>query len=246
MERELLKKAFQIKKSPVEVCLLIHGFCGTPSEMRFLAQALAQRGYSVSGMLLAGHGGTPEDMIRHTCQDWIDCVVEEYGRLRLEYQRVHVIGQSMGALLALYLAQHEMPDTVTALAPALRLADPRAKLAAAVRYVMPYREWEKLVLPEETRPYLCSCRRMPMASLAQLNQLAWRVERSLEKVRCPALFAYGIHDTVIDHHGVGIAYGRISSEEKKKMVLPHSAHVVTLDQDRQKLFRGIIYFLEEH
>ncbi len=246
MEREMLKKAFQIKKSPAEVCLLIHGFCGSPSEMRFLAQYLADQGYSVSAMLLAGHGGTPEQMNKCSFRDWTASAAAEFGRLRLEYQRVHVIGQSMGALLALYLAQHERPDTVTLLAPALRLANRHALLAGALRYVMPYREWDKLPLPEETRPYLCSCRRMPMASLAQLNRLARRVERDLYRVHCPALFAYGIRDQVIDHTGVGIARARISSMEKEVLVLPRSGHVLTLEVERQRLFARITRFLQEH
>src|SRR5437764_946463 len=37
-------------------CLLIHGFAGTPPEMRGLGEYLAAAGYDVMGPLLAGHG----------------------------------------------------------------------------------------------------------------------------------------------------------------------------------------------
>src|SRR5205807_834480 len=47
-------------------CLLIHGFAGTPPEMRGLGEFLAARGYDVIGPLLAGHGLTPEAMTRAT------------------------------------------------------------------------------------------------------------------------------------------------------------------------------------
>ena len=36
-------------------CLLIHGFTGTPKEMRPLGDFLADKGYSVLGIRLSGH-----------------------------------------------------------------------------------------------------------------------------------------------------------------------------------------------
>ena len=40
--------------------LLLHGLCGTPAEMRFVAMGLARAGYTVHCPQLAGHGGTEE------------------------------------------------------------------------------------------------------------------------------------------------------------------------------------------
>ena len=37
-------------------CLLIHGFTGAPTEMQPLGKYLADCGYSVLGIRLAGHG----------------------------------------------------------------------------------------------------------------------------------------------------------------------------------------------
>ncbi|MBI1854527.1 MAG: carboxylesterase, partial [Chloroflexi bacterium] len=45
-------------------CLLIHGFTGAPKEMRWMGEYLADKGYSVLGVRLAGHATRPEDMIR--------------------------------------------------------------------------------------------------------------------------------------------------------------------------------------
>ena len=36
--------------------LLLHGLCGTPAEMRFVAMGLARAGYTVHCPQLAGHG----------------------------------------------------------------------------------------------------------------------------------------------------------------------------------------------
>ena len=50
-------------------CLLIHGFSGSPSEMRFMGERLAKAGWTVSGILLSGHGTTPEQMAKTTWED---------------------------------------------------------------------------------------------------------------------------------------------------------------------------------
>src|SRR5260370_771763 len=76
--------------------LLIHGFAGTPPEMRGMGQFLAAGGYDVMGPLLSGHGLTPEAMAAR-CQDAL-------AHLRRDCAEVFVGGQSLGATLALHLA----------------------------------------------------------------------------------------------------------------------------------------------
>ena len=42
--------------------LLLHGLTATTAEVRPLAKRLLNEGYTVSGMLLPGHGTTPENL----------------------------------------------------------------------------------------------------------------------------------------------------------------------------------------
>lgn len=88
----------------MSVCLLIHGFTGSPHEVAPLARYLREQGYEVHTPVLAGHGGTRSEMKRATWQDWIAGV----GALMVELQRagkdVHLVGFSMGGLIAAYLA----------------------------------------------------------------------------------------------------------------------------------------------
>src|SRR2546427_411191 len=48
--------AFSLPGSRPLGCLLVHGFTGTPEEMRPLGEALAARGFPVYAVRLAGHG----------------------------------------------------------------------------------------------------------------------------------------------------------------------------------------------
>ncbi|HLA87386.1 MAG TPA: hypothetical protein VJL10_05165, partial [Anaerolineales bacterium] len=51
-------------------CLLIHGFTGTPKEMRWMGEYLNQQGLTCLGIRLAGHATHPEDMRRSRWTDW--------------------------------------------------------------------------------------------------------------------------------------------------------------------------------
>lgn len=105
---------------PVGV-LLIHGLCGTPSEMRFVANGLARAGHTVLCPQLAGHGGTVDDLKKATWQDWRRSALNGLRELRRTCDKVIVGGLSTGALLALLLAadQPDNVDGVVLLAPTL-------------------------------------------------------------------------------------------------------------------------------
>ena len=63
-------------------CLLIHGLTGTPGEMRYLGERLHAAGFTVNGILLAGHRTTVEDLKTKKWQDWYRSVKEGYEELR--------------------------------------------------------------------------------------------------------------------------------------------------------------------
>jgi pimeloyl-ACP methyl ester carboxylesterase len=52
-------------------CLLIHGFTGTPWDVRPLGEALARAGHAVRALRLPGHGTTPRAMLEVRAPDWL-------------------------------------------------------------------------------------------------------------------------------------------------------------------------------
>lgn len=105
--------------------LCIHGFTGSPSSMRGIADAFAGAGFSVELPRLPGHGTTVEDMITTGWADWSGEVLAAYDRLTARCERVVAAGLSMGGALALWLAQ-QRPDLagVVAVNPATRQQAP--------------------------------------------------------------------------------------------------------------------------
>ena len=80
--------------------LLLHGLCGTPAEMRFVAMGLARAGYTVHAPQLAGHG----DDNSGRWQDWYLSARAALTEIRKECDTVIVGGLCMGAILGLHLA----------------------------------------------------------------------------------------------------------------------------------------------
>ena len=86
-------------------CLLIHGFTSTPYDVRSCGEFLAERGIAAEGVLLAGHGTTPEDLARTRLPEWLDSIREAHARLRARVPTVYALGISLAANFLVYLAQ---------------------------------------------------------------------------------------------------------------------------------------------
>jgi carboxylesterase len=114
--------SYKHKGGPVGV-LLVHGLCGTPAEMRFVANTLARSGHTVFCPQLAGHGGSDDAVRETTFEEWYRSVEEALIEMRETCSTVIVGGLSTGAVLALLLAARH-PDKVqglTLFAPTLWL-----------------------------------------------------------------------------------------------------------------------------
>jgi carboxylesterase len=205
-------------------------------------------------MQLAGHCGTPEEMRRSTWREWYASVEEAHDRLRRECDVVVVGGLSMGAILALHLAQNR-PDSVHGLlllAPTLKLDGwSMPWYARLVNYVRPTRIPMELELPEH-EPYGIKDERVralvvssmqsgdasqagifstPLRSFANMNALVAVVRKRLGEVRQPALIIHPRDDDMASLKNALTLQARLSGL-CETIVLDDSYHIITLDQQR--------------
>lgn len=235
-------------------CLLLHGFTGTPHEMRFLGTTLAARGHAVSGIRLAGHCTCPEDLAAIRWTDWYASAHEGLKALQPHARRHVVIGQSMGALLALELAV-ACPQTVAAvvvLAPALVLANPMVRLGGHfLPFVVPLLPARRRFVGKGVRDIADprarvespSYRRIPLPALVELLRLQRRVRAQLSRVRQPVLAIHARQDHTCPLENVEILRRGLSGPLTVE-VLPESYHVVSIDVERDRVAGLVADFVE--
>jgi carboxylesterase len=105
-----------------EAVLLLHGFTGIPSELSIVGTALAETGFAILGPRYPGHGTDRADFLASDAEDWLRCAIDSYLDLRADYDTVHVLGHSMGGLIATAVATIFDAPKLVLLAPAFELS----------------------------------------------------------------------------------------------------------------------------
>jgi carboxylesterase len=233
-------------------CLLIHGFTGTPNEMRWLGTQLALAGHTVVGVRLAGHGTSPEEMNTTRWRDWYADVEDGYCRLRAECDRVFLIGLSLGGVLALHLAAHEQPDGVVAMAAPVHIRDWRLTVFRPLQRFIPY--WRKAggkppagaslpVLDKAMHRANLDYDRMPTACIVSMLDFFRIVEKELPAIHVPTRLIYAPQDRLAPRDEAQFIYDRISSKDKRMLSLDRSGHIVCDDVERVSVLDEVIGFL---
>jgi len=240
--------AFFLEGGPVGM-LLIHGFTGSPPEMRLVGNYLHQRGLTVSGPLLPGHGTTVEDMNRYKWTDWTGHVEQALADLRARCERVFAGGLSMGTLLTLYLAAHhpELPGAIL-YSPATVVADRLIYLTPVLKYVVrqrPKSADDDLTDPEAEKR-LWSYDEYPTFPAHELLKLQARVRRLLPRVTCPLLIVHSTLDQAIHPNSARLTYERAGSTDKELVTLHNSGHCLTVDSEWEFVAEKTYEFIQSH
>ncbi|MCZ7669795.1 MAG: alpha/beta fold hydrolase [Chloroflexi bacterium] len=96
----------------------------------------ANEGITIHCPLLPGHGNLPYQIHGYGKKDWLAEAEEAFLTLQKKYDQIFVIGHSMGAVQAAYLA-HKYQNAVCGLilmAPLYDVPDWRIKMASFGRY----------------------------------------------------------------------------------------------------------------
>lgn len=231
-----LAEPFRFENGPT-ACLLLHGFAGSPAEVRPLGEYLAAHGVTVTAPLLPGHGTDPEDLRRTRWPEWVRAAEAEWHELQQHYERVHLVGFSMGGLVALYLAAHRPAASIVSLSTPIRLADWRQILVPLAQYFVPY--YPARVRNPEIASQLDSYDRFPVATIHSLIRFARQVRKDLPRVGAPLLAVQGERDKWIAEESADYILANAGSKVKEKLTLPGRNHLITLERGREEVLRAV-------
>lgn len=230
-------------------CLLLHGLSSSPFVMRELGERLASGGITVAAPLLAGHGTSPEHLSGTTWRDWVDSAEEGLAELREHgCERIYLVGLSLGAAIALYLAGRGPYDYAGIVAMSAPLWLPRIFIPAlhAVSQAIPYfdKRFSDIADPEARKRQL-TYERVPLVAVASLTDFLTHVRAEVDQISAPALIVYARKDHLVHPLNSMQLYSRIASKDKSLQVLHQSYHIVTVDLDKEIVFAAVEKFIRD-
>jgi carboxylesterase len=226
-------------------CLLIHGFTGTPAEMRPLGIHLNEQGFTALGIRLFGHATRPADMIRARRGDWLADVEAGLDMLRGACDKVAAIGLSMGGLLALWAGSQAAVEAVVCLSTPLAMPHSgQLRFARALSRLVPYvskgiPDWHD---PEAAAGHV-TYPVYPTRAAAELRDLIRDVRQTLPKVQVPLLVVQARGDRAVPPDSMAIILENVASADKQSLWLEDSGHVITRDRQRETVFATASAFL---
>jgi carboxylesterase len=228
-----------------ELCIIIHGFTGNPWEVEPLANALERMGYEVITPLLPGHSIYKERMEKVTALDWIQMVERIVKHAIGENKQVHMIGFSMGAMIASIMAYRYPISTLVLLSPAVYVLTPYLLRMKLEKFFQRTRKARSLsgqtVLnsPPLTRS-------TPIYNFFQFHKVVRQAKRIFQHISIPMCIIHGQKDETVDPRSSELIYSVASSKEKELHYLPLSRHHICQDCEVDSVIQTVIKFLKKY
>jgi carboxylesterase len=197
--------------------VLVHGFPGTPAEVRSLAETLHAAGWTVQGLLLPGFGPEIDSLAGCTYADWVRATRHAVTALRAHHCPTLLIGFSMGSAVAMNAATHEPADGLVLMAPFWKLG-PLGALIPVMRQIFPAIQPFRLMRPDFSNPEVrkginnflpgldlndpqvqANVRRftVPVGILDEVRKVGEAAGRAAPQIETPTLIIQGRSDPVV-------------------------------------------------
>jgi len=244
--------------------LLIHGLCGSPSEIRYIEKGLSRSGHTVLCPRLAGHGGSEAELRATTWQDWYESAEKGLEELAATCETVIVGGLSTGAVLSLMLAaRHKHQVHAVALysptlwlsgrqipwyLPLFRLIDSK-RLANLFRFPVPLHVGIK---DRRVRSFIMNAMTSegakaapaatPGGAVLERRRLANEVMKGLGGIAQPVLIVHAREDDYAGLDNAAYLQGKLAGPVDI-VVLEDSYHMVTVDRQRHVVLDRTLAFV---
>ena len=221
--------------------LLMHGFTGSAAHMRKIADALAQKGYTVSTINLPGHATTEADMAKSTWQEWLQAAKRATLDLKAQCKRVTVCGLSMGGVLALLVAEQMQIDACVPISAPMDVKNKLLGLAAIAAPLYPRVAWGG---PGEyhkglDKAYDFGYSGFPTKKGGDLHHLIKLARKNLFNITCPVLVVQSENDETIWEGSADFILENIKSDKRQKLWLTGVPHVCTISPELPAIVEAI-------
>lgn len=225
--------------------LLVHGFTGTPQSLRPMGEYLNRtHGFTCLGIRLAGHATSPGDMARSRYLDWLASVEDGFDLLAGVAEHIYLAGLSMGGALALTLANRLAVRGIIAMATPFDLGNNwRLRVTGLLALLRPFlpkqgatagADWYDKVAWRDYIAYPSN----PVRSIAELEKLLVTMRGELPKIHQPVLLMQSRQDNYPIPESMPLILERLGASDKEALWIDGSSHVITLDAQREVVFKA--------
>jgi len=208
--------------------LCLHGLGGTGATMWPIVAACIDAGFTTLAPTLPGHGTDPSDLLGITWDDWI-------GAAR-DWEADVVVGQSMGADLALQLAAERRSAGVVCINPLAPDPDAIEGLEWRIERGQSWVDVGPSTVDE------IAYERLPIESVLAMTEGVAALD--LAAIACPVLLVTSANDDVVDPASADALAAGLQGDVQR-LRLRHSGHVATLGDERDLLQQATVEFVKE-
>lgn len=232
------------------LAILIHGFTGTPDDLRELAKFLHDKGLSVSVPLLAGHGRHWLALQQTSYYDWWKSVADELKKSQGQYQKIFLIGYSFGANLALDLAarNHQQITGVISLGISVFLRRELLVKLSLPLYHFLFKHYHKRYVKRQHLPEYEDSGGYAYIPTKSLYDFYYFIKnftkKELAKIKLPVLIIHSKDDAITHPLSSRFIYERIGSAKKELLYLNDLNHNPLSSKRKNLIFGKIEEFVD--
>ena len=244
-----LAKEIFIKNNNENLAILIHGFTGSPREMKELAFEINNKlNYSIYVPRLPGHGTNSKDFQTTDRKDWLRKVYDFLINNQNSYQNIHLIGISMGALISMLSSLHFKIKSLSLISPALYTTNRKILLTHLLKYIIPIVNKNYIIDKNIKDPNLIDLLKNYNSydftkQASELHKLMIETRLKLSKIKTPIRIFHSKNDQIVPIKASRKIYNNIKSSDKELTIYEKSPHVINYGPDKKKMFNKIIEFL---
>lgn len=223
-------------------CLCIHGFTGSPNEVKPLAEFLRkQTDWKIVVPILPGHeeNGTLKGV---KYSDWLDFAEDELRILLDECEEVMIIGFSMGGIIACSLASRYPVGKLVLLSAAAQYINPK-QLGMDIVEMLRDAYKGKLKSNPFYRRYKDKIIKTPISAAMQFRLLVNANRDVFKSITIPTFIAQGTKDGIVPPKSAEFLFEQIASKDKEMFFADEAKHLICHWDKRDELFEKVLLFL---
>lgn len=229
--------------------LLLHSASCTPAEARGLGDYLSKEKYTIYAPKLDGHGANYKDLLNYDMSHWANQVANAVIKLRKDCDKIFLVGNSMGSLLALNYSLKSEVNGVVAISPPIInpvLLPVLQTLGIFIKdFAVDKNSKKDIEINLKNHPPYTALYypRQNMSTLIDILKLSRNIQSNINKLTSPILIIQGAKDQFLPKDSADKLKLEIKNMDSELLRFPNSLHDVLVGEEREEVWKSIKDFI---